>query len=96
MFPWRGLRRAPRITHDVNGRRSPAAAAAAACSSTPKQAAPAEAGVDAAPPECLASSACVQQPAAGQQCVTTVSATVDDQTGAPIAGLPVFVCGTNL
>lgn len=38
----------------------------------------------------------MQQPAAGQQCVTTVSATVDDQTGAPVAGLPVFVCGTNL
>jgi hypothetical protein len=38
----------------------------------------------------------VQTPAAGQECVTTVTTTVDDATGAPVAGLPVFVCGTNL
>lgn len=43
-----------------------------------------------------ASTTCVQAPAAGQRCVTTMQATMVDPSGAPVAGLPVFVCGTNL
>jgi hypothetical protein len=75
--------------------------AAAGCSSTPS--AQPEAGTDAGtdaggdePAACLASSACTQAPAAGQECITTVSATMVDATNTPVAGLPVFVCGTNL
>jgi hypothetical protein len=49
-----------------------------------------------APAACEATSACVQAPAGSQQCVTTVSATFVDAMGAPVTGLPVFVCGTNL
>jgi hypothetical protein len=44
----------------------------------------------------VATSACRQQPTASQECVTTVSATLIDPGGAPAAGVPVFVCGTNL
>ncbi len=79
--------------------------AAAGCSSSPGVAplydgeggadGAVEGGVD-GPPACLAASPCVQAPLAGQECVTTLTATVYDGTGAPVAGLPVFVCGTNL
>jgi hypothetical protein len=34
--------------------------------------------------------------AGGGQCVTTVDATLFDASGKPIAGVPVFTCGTNL
>ncbi|MGH7297291.1 MAG: hypothetical protein ACRELB_20295 [Polyangiaceae bacterium] len=72
------------------------------CSSSPGAAAlpEPEGGTDAGagdePPACLASSACGQAPLTGQECVTTMSATVVDGTGAPVQGLPVFLCGTNL
>jgi hypothetical protein len=59
----------------------------------------ADAGTDSPgdePPACLAASACVQQPIAGQECVTTMHATMRDTLGSPVAELPVFVCGTNL
>ena len=32
----------------------------------------------------------------GRQCVTTVDATLVDPSGKPVAGVPVFTCGTNL
>jgi hypothetical protein len=48
------------------------------------------------PAECVATSTCTQAPTPGQQCVTTMSATVVDGASKPVAGLPVFVCGTNL
>jgi hypothetical protein len=83
----------------------------AACSSTTtstgapadggggSDAAAVDAGDDVAaegPASCTATSACAQTPTATQQCVTTVSTTLLDPTGAAAGGIPVFVCGTNL
>lgn len=45
---------------------------------------------------CSSTSACAPSPVGSQQCVTTVDLTLVDATGAPAAGVPVFVCGTNL
>ena len=45
---------------------------------------------------CAATGACAQAPTGAEACVTTVSATLVDPGGAPAAGVPVFVCGTNL
>lgn len=72
----------------------------AACSSLPA-AGPADGGAsddggESGPPACLATSTCAQAPAKGQECVTTMGATLVDPTGAPVAGLPVYLCGTNL
>lgn len=54
-----------------------------------------DAGADGAG-ACTSTSACVDAPRAGQTCVTTVEATMQDGTGAPLAGLTVFTCGTDL
>jgi hypothetical protein len=80
------------------------ALACGGCSSSPASGAPADGGADVragdagGPPACEATSACVQAPVAGQRCVTTVDATMVDPTNAraPVASLPVYVCGTNL
>ena len=73
---------------------------APSCSSSPA-ASPADAGGGAdgggdGPPACLAASSCVQAPAQGQECVTTMNVRLVDPTGGPVAGLPVYLCGTNL
>ena len=70
--------------------------AAAGCSAG-GSASPPPVVVDASsPPACLPTSACVGTARADQRCVTTLGATVVDPAGAPVAGLPVYVCGTDL
>jgi hypothetical protein len=97
-----------RVSRPGEGRRTSAVAAAVgalvvlpACSSSPTPGAAPDGGDAGAQPEAgetctAASSSCVQAPAPGQQCVTTMQATIVDPSGAPVAGLPVSVCGTNL
>jgi len=57
---------------------------------------PSDTGIAAeAAPACTPTSSC--DPASGgEQCVTTVDATLVDPSGKPVAGVPVFTCGTNL
>jgi hypothetical protein len=72
----------------------------AACSSTSASpvSPPGDAGADAqaTAPACTPTSACPVAPSAGARCVTTVDATLVDPSGHPLAGIPVFACGTNL
>ncbi len=56
-----------------------------------------DSGADAAvPAACTATSACSGTTSGGGVCVTTLDATLVDPQGHPIAGVPVFACGTNL
>ena len=57
---------------------------------------PADTGIGAeAAAACTPTSPCATA-SGGGQCVTTVDATLVDPSGKPVAGVPVFTCGTNL
>jgi hypothetical protein len=72
-------------------------AATACASSSPGGAGPVDAAVDAvAAPACAAASRCAGPISGGGECVTTLDATLVDPGGHPVAGVPVFACGTNL
>ncbi len=72
-------------------------ASVACASSSPGSATPVDAGAEVVlPPACTGASSCSGMTSGGGECVTTLDATLVDPGGQPVAGVPVFACGTNL
>ena len=73
----------------------------AGCSASSASAAPSDGGPSDTAIAAEGAAACTPSSSCGTgsgvgQCVTTVDATLFDPSGKPVAGVPVFTCGTNL